>query len=129
MTISKFLKTSSCILGVVTLMHCSKSTTEDISAVNETPKDTTTVSKITYKSHVKAIIDNSCISCHGASDPDAGLPLVSYAQVKQSAEKGSLIARMNDDNDPMPTIDAGGKLPQATLNLIDKWKADGFLED
>ena len=81
---------------------------------------------ITYTGDVKAIIDNNCLTCHGAVNPNAGLSLVTYQQVRNSAENGNLIARMNDAVNPMPQ---GGLLSAQTRAVIDKWKDDGFLEN
>ncbi|WP_143592151.1 hypothetical protein [Tenacibaculum holothuriorum] len=82
--------------------------------------------KVTYEKDVKDIIFNNCLTCHSTVNPRAGLILVNYNQVKNSAQNGNLIARMNDAANPMPP---NGKLVQSSLTLIDKWKADGFLEN
>ncbi|OSY89059.1 hypothetical protein WH52_03360 [Tenacibaculum holothuriorum] len=84
--------------------------------------------KTTYVANVKTIIDNSCAtaSCHDATNPTAGLPLTNYTQVKNAAQNGNLIARMNSTANPMPQ---SGLLPTATRAIIDKWKTDGFLEN
>lgn len=81
---------------------------------------------VTYVSDVKTIIDNNCISCHGAVSPNAGLSLVTYQQVKNSAQNGNLIARMNDQVNPMPQ----GQILSVNIRaIIDKWRDDGFLEN
>ena len=82
--------------------------------------------KITYEADVKNIIFNNCTTCHGNTTPQAGLSLTTYQQVKNSAENGNLIARMNNSSNPMPP---NGKLIQSILDIIDRWKADGFLEN
>ena len=81
---------------------------------------------VTYNGDVKAIIDNNCVTCHGSVTPNAGLSLVTYQQVRNSAENGNLIPRMNNATNPMPQ---GGLLPAATRAIIDKWADDGFLEN
>jgi mono/diheme cytochrome c family protein len=81
---------------------------------------------VTYISDVKTIIDNNCITCHGTVNPNAGLSLVSYAQVKNAAENGNLIPRMNNAISPMPPV---GLLSVETRAIIDKWRDDGFLEN
>lgn len=114
---------------VIAFTNCSKSTTEDISPVNNTTKDddtpTDTTSKVTYKSNIKSIIDGKCVSCHGSEGPQGEIPLVTYTQVKSAAKNGRLINVMKGEAPVMPP---SGKLANATLDLIDKWKADGFLE-
>lgn len=81
--------------------------------------------KITYLKDVQPIIFNNCLTCHSTINPRAGLVLTTYLQVKNSAQNGNLIVRMNSDSNPMPQ---NGKLIQSSLDIIDKWKADGFLE-
>lgn len=114
----------------IAFTNCSKSTTEDISPVN-TPKDddtpTDTTSKVTYKSNIKAIMDSNCVSCHGSTAPKAGISLVTYNQVKSSAQNGNLINAMKGANG-ISVMPPSGKLAKATLDLIDQWKTDGFLE-
>ncbi len=84
--------------------------------------------KTTYNKDVKTIIDNSCAtsSCHDSTNPASGLRLTNYAEVKSAAENRGMIERMNNANDPMP---ASGRLSSDTRAIIDKWKADGFLEN
>lgn len=81
---------------------------------------------ITYVGDVKAIIDNNCVTCHGTVTPDAGLSLVTYQQVRNAAENGNLIPRMNNATSPMPP---SGILSATTRAIIDKWRDDGFLEN
>lgn len=81
---------------------------------------------IKYKPDVETIMYNNCITCHGGAVPSAGLKLNNYQDVKNSAQNGSLIGRMNADVLPMPPA---GKLSADQLKIIDKWKADGFLEN
>ena len=84
------------------------------------------VETITYVDDVKTIIDNNCTSCHGAVSPQAGLSLVTYQQVRNAAENGNLIPRMNNATNPMPPT---GRLSAEVRALIDKWADDGFLEN
>lgn len=82
--------------------------------------------KITYTKDVQPIIFNNCLTCHSTVNPRAGLVLTTYQQVRVSAELGNLIPRMNSNSNPMPP---NGRLIQQSLDIIDKWKSDGFLEN
>lgn len=81
---------------------------------------------VTYDADVKGIIDTNCISCHSGSTPPAGLTLTDYFDVREAAENGALIDRINSTANPMPP---SGNLPASTLSIIDEWQADGFLEN
>jgi mono/diheme cytochrome c family protein len=81
---------------------------------------------VTYTGNVKAIIDNNCTSCHGAVSPQAGLSLVTYQQVRNAAENGNLIPRMNNPTAPMPP---SGRLSANIRAIIDSWADDGFPEE
>jgi hypothetical protein len=81
---------------------------------------------VTYQTHISKVISNSCISCHGGSNPQGNLLLENYSHVRISAESGMLIERINDAADPMPT---SGLLPAQTRALFDEWVQNGYLEN
>ena len=81
---------------------------------------------VTYQTHISAVISNSCINCHGGSNPQGNLLLETYTQVRNAVENGTLIQRINDAADPMPT---SGLLPAQTRALFDEWVQNGYLEN
>ncbi len=85
---------------------------------------------ITYTNDVKAIIDNNCLNCH--SDPPtngAPIALVTFSQVKNAAENGSLINRVQAQEGASGAMPIGGpRLPQTLVDLIVQWQTDGFTE-
>jgi hypothetical protein len=81
---------------------------------------------INYQRDIRPVIASRCISCHGGSNPEAGLLLETYIDVRNSAESGSLIQRINDPANPMPS---SGLMPVSTRALFDQWRADGYLEN
>lgn len=85
---------------------------------------------ITYTDDVKAIIDNNCNNCH--SDPPtngAPIALVNYTQVRNSAENGSLISRIQSQAGAAGAMPLGGpRLPQALIDVVIQWQTDGFVE-
>jgi uncharacterized membrane protein len=86
---------------------------------------------ITYSANVKTIIDNNCNNCH--SDPTqngAPISLVTYAQVRNSAENGALINRIQTQEGGVGAMPLGGpRLPQTLIDVVIQWQADGFLEN
>ena len=94
------------------------------------PEDITTApptgSPITYETQISTVMTANCISCHGGSNPQGNLLLESYNQVRNSAENGTLIQRINDVANPMPPA---GLMPASTRVLLDEWAQNGYLEN
>lgn len=88
----------------------------EVEPINET---------ITYEGHVKNIITNYCITCHGTVAPSADLDLSTYNALKNATENGNLIQRVNDVANPMPP---NGLMPAQTREILNKWVIDGYLE-
>lgn len=50
-----------------------------------------TTGTIAYASHIKSIIDLSCVSCHGANSPSGGIKLLTASDVQTVAKTGKLL--------------------------------------
>lgn len=83
----------------------------------------------TYNQNVKSIIDNNCVSCHAAV-PRNGAPmaLVTYDQVKEAVLNRELLNRVSLENGNSSLMPRGGRMPQATIDIIMKWNQEGLLE-
>lgn len=82
---------------------------------------------ITYTKHIKPLIDNTCLSCHG-TQPNPGAPvLVTYAQVVANASK---IKATTLDANPVPELmpQGGPPLKQSDKDLISCWLGNGMKE-
>ncbi|MFY0602657.1 MAG: hypothetical protein JXQ93_01825 [Flavobacteriaceae bacterium] len=101
------------------MISCSEAVIEDL------PTDPIT-NQVNYVTDVKIIIDNNCVGCHGAVSPSAGLSLTNYTQVRNAAENGNLINRINNVSNPMPQ---SGLMSSSNRAIIDKWVIDGYLEN
>lgn len=104
------------------LVSCSNDSTSDLIDTTPLPE------KVSYAADVKTIIDNNCISCHGAS-PISGtnLSLSNYDQVRNAVLNKGLINRISLPEGNSSLMPQGGpKLPQATINVIIKWQEDGL---
>lgn len=100
-----------CIIG----FSCDSKTYEEISGEVANP---------TYTNNVKPIIENNCLACHSAVA--AELPTMeTYAQVRDAAENGNMICRIDDQScgGVMPQT---GRMPQNRINTIKKWVANGY---
>lgn len=97
---------------------------------------------ITYAGDIKAILDKSCIKCHGAEKPKAKLRLDSLAGALKGGENGTIlepgksaesrmvvsIAWLGDEDYWMPPKDNKAKIPQLTkeeVGLIRAWIDQG----
>jgi hypothetical protein len=54
------------------------------------------------------------------------LLLENYNQVRSASENGTLIQRINDVSNPMPTT---GLMPSSKRAFFDEWVQDAFLEN
>ncbi|WP_299108190.1 hypothetical protein [uncultured Tenacibaculum sp.] len=106
----------------ISLASCSSDSDSSPTPVNPNP-----TAKTTYEKDVKTVINTSCAtaSCHDAVAPTGGLPLTNFLQVKNAAQNGNLIARINSTTNSMPPT---GRV-QSIVNLINNWKNDGYLEN
>ena len=117
--------------------NCSSTTIDDVIPDNETSIDEVTpidepeteeASRITYDANIRTIIDNSCNAsgCHAGPNPEAGLPLTTFEEVRFGVQNRPLLSRINDPIRPMPQA---GLLAIETRELIQQWETDGLLEN
>jgi hypothetical protein len=82
------------------------------------------VTNPTYTDNVKSIIVNNCLSCHSVAGGE--LPTMeTYAQVRDAAENGNMICRI-DDQSCGAVMPQSGRMPQTRINTIKKWAANGY---
>ncbi len=87
----------------------------------ESPKPE--LKNVTYQTHIKPIMDESCVGCHGGNGAAAGLNLETYEEVKQAVEQNHLLDRIHSENAPMPP---GNLLPSLEQDVIDHWVENGY---
>ena len=82
---------------------------------------------VTFAADIQPIMQSNCTSCHGTV-PSNGAPnsLVTFDQVRNSAQNSSLINRINNPGAPMPP---SGLMPSPTRALFDAWVSGGFQEN
>jgi len=112
------------LAGVLMLASCAYNK-EQLPAPEEVvvPPTNPSAAAVTYTSHVKTIMDNNCIACHGSS---GGVSLENYGQVKAQADAGRILARsINGAGGPMPP---SGLMTQTTIDTLQLWLDQGALE-
>lgn len=112
------------------IWSCSNDSEDDLLAVEQEQSngDDDGASGVTYANTVKAIIDNSCVSCHG-NPPTNGAPfaLVNFQQV--SSRANAILNAMSRQNGAPGAMPPAGRLPQNTINEIQQWINNGSPEN
>lgn len=106
------------------ITSCSNNSTDDLVG------PTLNLDLVKYNQNVKSIIDANCIVCHAATPVNgAPMPLVTYEQVKDAVLTRGLINRISRQNGEGGLMPNGGpRMPQATIDVIVQWEANGLLE-
>jgi len=113
-------------IGLITTLFIA-SCTKDEGKLPVTAAAPSACDTITYTKHIKPIIENTCISCHG-TPPNPGAPLLTtYTEVKNNSSK---IRKTVLDANPAPELmpQGGPPLPQAQKDLISCWLDNGMKE-
>ncbi len=120
-------------IGILLLgMSCSSDDDNDtMSPDPTTPVATNPIPDVTtsYNAHVKTIIDTHCIECHAATPTQgAPMPLITFSQVVAATKDRNLFDRMNTTNS-LKVMPQSGRLPDATILVVQDWIADGLTEE
>ena len=85
--------------------------------------DTTNVS---YASHVEAIIGTNCKGCHSGSNPQGGLLLETYDQVKSAVNNKDLVGRINLPAGAVGVMPEAGPMTDCNISTIEIWVNNGM---
>ena len=96
---------------------CSYNTIENSTCNSDTPS---------FSECVDPIIVNECISCHSYAGSAEMLNLTIDVNIQEAVLNGTLIERINSSTNPMPPA---GKLPESSLEIINRWADNGALID
>ena len=112
----KNLKIVLLALGGFLLVSCEATTEQDISSVVVNP---------TYNAHIKPVMTSKCTSCHSGGNQNPNLE--TYSEVKDASMNGNLLCRLDATcGNIMPQ---SGRLPQATIDMINKWADLNYREN
>lgn len=75
---------------------------------------------LTYTTHMKAIIDDYCISCHSGSGPGPG-NYTTYEGIKADLHNGDVLDAVVIDK----SMPQGFVMPQAKIDSINCWLQNG----
>jgi len=108
-------------LLIFSMICFSSACTKAVLDLDETPIE---LGEVTFDADIKAIIVTNCtMTCHVGSAPIGGIVLSGYTNVRNQTEFGSVIARINDFDNPMPP---SGAMSSEDRQKIQKWADDGY---
>lgn len=120
-----FIKIFCCfIITLISTSSCTSASQEDLLEPFIQPLLTT------YIDDVKPIISANCVTCHNSSPNAFGpFPLETYEEVKDKAENGPLLFRIQLPDGDVDIMPKPGKMPQNKIDVIVSWANDGFVEE
>lgn len=82
---------------------------------------------VNYTNDIKPLMESSCVSCHG-TPPTNGAPfsLETYDHVSGKADL--IFSAMQRQNGAPGAMPPAGRLPQATIDLVQEWISNGVPE-
>lgn len=119
---NRVLYLSVALLLVIFTLSCSNDNYEEFYGDNAC--DTLNVS---FSEVIDPIMTRNCKTCHFQGN-GTGVTLVSYEDIKASAENGSLLGSIKHEQgwSPMPQ---GGKMDDCTISKIEAWVNNGTPND
>lgn len=105
------------------MLFCALCITNQAAAqpTNDSIKD-----EISYTNDIRPIVNNFCTTCHAGENPEGDFVLTSYDNVRKHVEKGELLKRINDAEDPMPQ---NGLMPKYMRRMFQLWVEGGYVNE
>jgi hypothetical protein len=107
------------VVSGLVIYSCDSTTYDEISAVTNP----------TYAKNIAPLMASKCTNCHSPNSSNDQQPyLNNYTEVKEQVENGDVLCIIDDPqqcfySDIMPPE---GRMPQATIDMINLWKDQGF---
>lgn len=112
------------LLPLVFLFGCSNDSESDLIEAQDPSIS------ITYTNTIQSIINNNCIGCHSEPPQNgAPFPLTNFNQVFTRAENGQLLRAISRQTGEARAMPPSGRLPQATIDMVNQWIEEGALEN
>ena len=92
----------------------------------DTGCDTTMVS---FSADVQPIFNTYCITCHGSTNPNAGVSLSTYNGILPVANSGKLLGVVSWANGFLKMPLGGNQIPACDINTIEAWINQGLLNN
>ncbi|MBI4905491.1 MAG: hypothetical protein HY820_17800 [Acidobacteria bacterium] len=97
--------------------------------------------QITYDTHVKPVLARRCLPCHSAGEMRSGLNVESFNGILKGGGSGDVVKpgrpttsilylAVAHEGNGIPRMPVGGaRIPEAEINIIKEWIAQGLLEN
>lgn len=105
----------------INLISCTEEDSISLSDPNQNTDGTST-----YATNVKNIIDNNCISCHGASNPTAGFNISTYINAKNNID--AIINRSDLQTGQSGIMPPSGRMSESNIQILKNWKSQGLIQ-
>ncbi|CAD0009220.1 hypothetical protein [Flavobacterium chungangense] len=99
------------------LVSCTTRTYEEIS-------ESESSSSPTYTANVGPVIQLNCVGCHSAGRRSPTLE--TYEQVRDAAQNGNLICRIDQTQSCGSVMPPGAPMPRTTIDMILLWQKEGY---
>lgn len=86
--------------------------------------DISVVTNPTYNANIGPIIAATCAGCHSGNSQYPNLE--NYNQVKEAAENGNLLCRIDQSESCGSVMPQSGAMPQSTINMFKLWASQGY---
>lgn len=113
------------LLIISTFMMLISCTEEDSISLSD-PNQSQNTGTVTYTTNVKSIIDNNCISCHGASNPSAGFNISTYTNAKNNIN--AIINRADLQTGQPGIMPPSGRMSSSKIQILKDWQTQGFIQ-
>lgn len=77
-----------------------------------------------FELEIRPMVERYCERCHSGSNPDGGVLLTNYAEIKASAEDGSLLGTITATGG-FPAMPPGGSISDCETDQLRKWLEEG----
>jgi mono/diheme cytochrome c family protein len=93
------------------------------------PIDTCDTTSVTYSQTIAPIIAQNCFACHGGAATISGIPLEGFTNLKLKVTQGRLLGAIRRLQGFSPMPQNAPSLPECDILKIEKWIADGALDN
>ena len=84
---------------------------------------------VTYSETILPILQRECYTCHDNLSQNGGISLEGYSKVLATVDNGSLLGAIRHDVGFSAMPDDRPKLDACTIGKVEKWVADGALDN